>query len=989
MLEPVYEGEAMAFVQSIRLRVAARAVCVFVTTLALAAIASPVRAQVQLGGIDGTVTDESGSVLPGVSVTITSPALQVQSLVSVTDSEGRYRFADLRVGSYRVQSELSGFSTFVRESVQIDSGFVARVDIRMKVGSLEETITVSGASPVVDVTTTRGGQVLDTAATQKLIPVGANTHDLIRLVPGLAPMTSSAANIGKMGLQGLATASSAYGGDTSEVWVDEFRLTFPLTVTNLGDTAQMDVRTFGSTANVIQPGGVVNYVLPTGGNQFHGRAALDYINGNLQGNNIDDVLRAQKFKNPDSLNSYRDFHGSIGGFIVKNTLWFQASARERGNNRAIGGSMANAGPDGIFGTGDEPPIGAPAEQNGQTLKLSYQISSKYSLSGMYWRDWSLDQVSVRGFFGTNNPLTTPLESTNKFGLDSPLWYVGFRGTPTNNLTFEGQAGEYVNDATYQPPNINTTTTPTYNRNTGQYTGQQISDGIQLVPDRRGKQSAPQFRGSLTYVPKNGDHTFQLGARLLLPKYETTLKSACCGDYYRIFDTVGGAPNTPVQLVTITGLPLFTTARFNNFGAYAQDQWRIGRRLTANVGVRWDRLDTWLPAQTTATGISYPRIDTGTWSDKIAPRVGVAWDVLGDAKTVVKTFYGKFFVEPAYSNSYYNQGYNPNTALVSTYTWHDVNGDKQYQPGEVDLRTTGGTDFVSQTGGLNSVVNKNLNLISWQEVSTSVEHELIENMAVRVLYVHKQEDNLFSATSPAVVGRPYSAYDIPLQRKDPGPDGVLGTGDDGGFLTIYDYQPAYRGAAFNQVSIVNQTKPVKFNTVEFSVTKRLANNWTLGSSYSRTKINDPGPVVTNPNAAINSGGTYVRNALRLNGGYELPFGISSGAVLIVNTGVQGQRTYLFRAADPLGGPSLVQLSGGVNVNLEPLNSRNGPTQTRLDLRASKLFRLKSHEAQVNLDVLNATNANFAQALTFASGPTFGQITAIPTPISIQFGVQFRF
>ena len=969
-----------------------RAACVLITSCTLVAIASPVRAQVTLGGIDGIVTDESGAILPGVTVTITSPVLQVPQLVSVTDAEGRYRFADLRVGSYRVQSELSGFSTFVRENVQIDSGFVARVDIGMKVGSLEETITVTGASPVVDVTTTRGGLVLDTASTQKLIPVGAGTQDLIRLVPGLLPMTGQQANIGKMGLTGLAGAASAYGGDGSEIWVDEFRLTFPLTVTNLGDSAQMDVKTYGSTANVSLPGGVVNYVFPSGGNQFHGRASLDYINGNLQGNNIDAALRAQNFSNPDSLISYRDFHASLGGFLVKDKLWFYGSGREKGNKRVIGGSMANAGPDGIFGTGDEPPIAPTAEQNGQTIKLSYQISPKYSLSGMYWRDWSLDQVSLRGFFNnSNNPRTTPLESSNKFGLNSPLWYIGFRGTPRKTLTFEGQAGEYVDDATYQPPNINTTATPTYNRNTGLYTGQQISDGIALIPNREGKQSVPQFRGSLTYIPANGHHAFQLGGRLILPKYETTVRSGCCGDYYRIFDTVNGVPNTPVELVTISGLPLFTTARFNDVGAYAQDQWTLGRRLTANLGVRWDRFDTWIPAQTTATGISYPRINTGTWNNKISPRLGVAWDVVGDAKTVVKAYYGKFYVEPAYSNSYYNQAYNPNTALVSTYLWHALPsgpGNTNYQPGEVNFSTSG-PDFVSQTGGLNSVVNQNLQLTYWHEVSTSIEHELVRNMAVRVLYVHKSEGDNFSPTVPVNAGRPYSAYNIPLQRKDPGPDGVLGTADDGGFVTIYDYAPAYRGAAFNTVSILNQTTAVKYNTVEFSATKRLADNWSLGSSYSWTRVNDPGPVVTNPDAAINVGGTYVRNAFRVNGGYQLPYGIDTGAVLTINTGTQGQRTYLFRAADPLGGPSLQQLSGGVNVNLEPLNSRNTPTQSRLDLRMSKVFRFNGREAQVNLDVLNATNSNFAQAIVWASGPTFGQITAIPTPISLQFGAQFSF
>jgi hypothetical protein len=475
--------------------------------------------------------------------------------------------------------------------------------------------------------------------------------------------------------------------------------------------------------------------------------------------------------------------------------------------------------------------------------------------------------------------------------------------------------------------------------------------------------------------------------LLLPRYLTQVENGCCGDYYRVFDTVNGAPDTPVQLVTISGLPLNSTVRFNYLGVYGQDQWTIGRRFTANLGVRWDRFETWIPAQTGSTGVSYSRVDTGLWK-KVVPRLGVAWDLLGDAKTVVKGFYGKFIVELPYNNNAFNQPYNPNAALVNTYVWHDLNGDKDYQTAEVDLNTSG-PDFVSQTGGINSVVNKGFQPTYWHEVTGSIEHELIKNMAVRFLYVFKLQGNSYTATG-VNVGRPYSAYNIPLTRKDPGGDGVLGTADDGGFVTIYDYDPAYRGASFETMSILNQPETAKYQTFEFSATKRLADNWSLGASYARTRIKDPGVVATNPNAANNVAGTYYRNALRLNGGYQLPYGVNTGAVLTVNTGAQGQRTYLFRAADPLGGPPLRQLSGGVTVSLEPLNSRNTPTQTRLDLRASKALRLGGQrEAQLNVDVLNATNANYAQAITRASGPTYGQITAIPTPLTLQLGLQFSF
>jgi hypothetical protein len=962
----------------------------------MAATSVPARGQsATLGAIEGVVTDESGAVLPGVNLTLTSPALQVPQMLLVSDTEGRYRFADLRVGVYRVQGELTGFTTFAREAVRIDAGFVARIDIRLKLGGLEETITVSGASPVVDLSSTSGGVVVATADVQSLIPTGGNTQDIIRLVPGLAPLAGQSSNIGKMGISSLALPASAYGGGGAEMWVDEFRLTFPLTVSNVSDSGQMDVRTFGTAANVNQPGGVVNYVFESGGNQFHGRVVSDYINGSWQRDNVDDALRAQGFNVGETLTSYYDSHASLGGFLVKDKLWFYATGRKKGNKRFTGGSQLNPGPDGRYQTGDEPPIEPTADLNSQTVKLSYQLTPKYQMTALYWRDWNKDYISLdRGFFGNANPRTVPYESSVQFGLNNIFWYGAFRGTPTNRVTFEGQGGFFSDQATYVRQPDAPPTAPTYNLNTQLYTGAQISEGIALVPTRDGTQRGYQFRGSATYIPRfwGADHTFQLGSRLLLPEYRTTLESGCCGDYYRVFDTVSGVRDTPVFVYTVAGLPLKTLIEDNYFSLYLTDHWSAGRRLTLNLGVRYDRYDTWIPEQTRPAGtftpaITYPQIGTGTWN-KVVPRVGLAFDVAGTGKTVLKAFYGKFFQEPPFNNGNYQIPYNPNTATVTQYRWHDLNGNKQYEPGESNLDPSG-LDFVSERGGINSIVNQNLQLPRWHEITTTIEHELLPNMAVRALYSYKINSDSYGTAN---VARPYSAYNIPLSRKDPGPDGVLNTADDGGLVTIYDYDPAFRGRQFETVSVINNTRDETYHSLEFSATKRLSDDWSLGASYTRTRVNPAGATVnflTNPNDAFNSTGAYWRQALRLNGGYQLPWGISTGAVFTWNTGALSQRTYIFRAADPLGGPPLRQL-GSVTLNLEPLNSRRTPDWQRLDLRGSKTFQLHGLlKLQLNLDVLNVTNDNVAQAITWASGPTFGQTTAIPTPMTLQVGAQVRF
>jgi len=162
-----------------------------------------------LGAIEGTITDETTGTLPGATLTLTSPALQVPQVVVVSDAQGRYRFSDLRVGVYRVQVELQGFQGLIRENVELSVGFVARIDVTLKVGSLEETVTVSGASPVVDVTTTRGGQTINTIVVNQAIPLVGHESDVVRLTPGLSGgVGSRSGNPTQVGLQGNMSLSA-------------------------------------------------------------------------------------------------------------------------------------------------------------------------------------------------------------------------------------------------------------------------------------------------------------------------------------------------------------------------------------------------------------------------------------------------------------------------------------------------------------------------------------------------------------------------------------------------------------------------------------------------------------------------------------------------------------------------------------------------------------------------------------------------------------
>ena len=163
---------------------AVRAIALVLMTLLAAA--APVTAQnISSASIDGVVTDDTGGALPGVVVTIASPALQVPQLVQTTDAAGRYKFIDLPRGTYQLRFEIQGFDPLVRQGLEVNAGFAARVNVSMKVGSLQETVTVSGASPVVDLTTTRGGQNVSTDLISIALPGLKQMADVIVMTPGL------------------------------------------------------------------------------------------------------------------------------------------------------------------------------------------------------------------------------------------------------------------------------------------------------------------------------------------------------------------------------------------------------------------------------------------------------------------------------------------------------------------------------------------------------------------------------------------------------------------------------------------------------------------------------------------------------------------------------------------------------------------------------------------------------------------------------------
>jgi hypothetical protein len=444
---------------------------------------------------------------------------------------------------------------------------------------------------------------------------------------------------------------------------------------------------------------------------------------------------------------------------------------------------------------------------------------------------------------------------------------------------------------------------------------------------------------------------------------------------------------PVEIATFN-FPVFPTNRTNAISAYINDRWTLGRRLTFNLGVRYDYDHSFLPEQTKEQGQfgnagSYPRFEGNTWKD-VAPRLAFAYDLTGDGRTVAKATYG------VYNNGMSDtqaQTFNQNAVSQTVYRWHDLNGNSDYDPGEVDLNVNG-ADFISTTAAANNIFNAGLQRPQQHEVTAVFDRELKANMAARAAFVYKRN---VSSVSTVNILRPFSAYNIPLTRRDPGPDGRLNTPDDGGSVTIYDYSAAYRGAAFVGNEQLNRPsdRSDSFRTMELTLNRRNTGRWGVSTSFTATKnhrflVGIP----QSPNDEYFPLDETWDWGYKVNGSYRTKYDIVASGVFDIQPGVKGQRTYIFRSADPDGGTPLRQLST-VTLRLEPYGSRIGPYRPASNLRLSKFLKLPKGTMQVTLDALNAFNTNALWGMDFASGPTFGYGTAFTSPRALQFGAAWEF
>jgi hypothetical protein len=931
------------------------------------------------GTIQGRVTDAQGAVLPGVTVTATSPAL-IQPQTTVTSETGNYRFPAVPPGQFELSFELAGFNTLKRSGIAITLGFTANVNVELALATLQETVTVSGQSPVIDTSATRIQQNFKMDQLQS-IPNGRDMWALLAVTPSVQ---MSRIDVGG-NRAGTQTGYTAYGmSGQVRVLIEGINTTegtggagFYFDYASLEEAF---LGTSGQSAEMPNPGVQSQFIARSGSNQFQGEYHLDWYNNSLQGSNIPDEYSAPTAFNgtngsnairqhSNEIDRYYDHDINIGGPLRKDKAWIFGTYREQFN--AVAQPLFQF--DSTFNTKLWNPV----------VKGTYQLNQKNKLIGYF--QWGQKEQPNRLPFSTY----TYASPEQTFMQDSGSWvYKGeWNSTVSDKFYLEARYGDF---GYYFPLIANSTANFSW-RDTGRTVVEGANQIWQLDRDRK------QYNLAGTYFldTGRGSHTFKMGAELLKERSWEGYLQQYGGNIDHQYSN-GASSNVVFDFPTATDAgklsahdALTAKAALDHMGAFLNDTWSLGR-ATINAGVRWDRYRGWTPEQEQLPGSLAawaPRFPTlanlvtaKTFAEKTyftwnvaAPRIGLTFDLTGDGKTVLKGNYGLYWHNPGAGVG--GTG-NSNTASKSaTYQWNDINGDRRWQPGEEGTQT--GINLEGTTG-----VDPNIKAPYTHEAAAWVERQLTDTMGVRAGFVYKTEDDLFATMQP---DRPASLFTVPYNFVDIGVDGRSGTADDRN-LTFFGIPNAGIPSARQVVMTVDQYS--RYKTFETSLNKRYGNRWSGSVGFGYTMMTDfpNGGPKRNPNVPGVDDRTLWN--FKASGSYDAAYGIRISPVLRHQSGSNFARTITVTA------PASCACTGTSNTGNthypEPMNSNREDNIWVFDVRLERTLNFGSRvRLRAMFDAFNLANSHASETISRATGLSYLKPSAILAPRTARVGFRFIF
>ena len=967
--------------------------------------------------ITGVVRDTSGGVLPGVTVEASSPALIEGSKSAVTDANGVYRVVDLRPGPYVVTFALQGFNTLKREGIQLPAEFTATVNAELSVGTLQETVTVSGEAPIVDIRSS-GTQIQVERDTLEALPGTGRLALLNTLLPGANLTNSTERSAG--GNDRTQTRFSLHGAPEAQPYVDGINQQIPGITIGVFVFSQLNIQevtaTSGGDAEADFGGTMLKMVPRDGGNQFSGLSQFSYSGPALEASNITDDLIARHLdpKRVGSLKKYRESGIALGGPIKQSKVWFYVSAREGVNQLFVDGVQWNRlqQPQSYL---YEPDPSRRVFTNDYTRDLTGRLT---------WQVSPKDKIVLASSHQPNcnclfNILTTGTRLTPEAAGEhhyNPNYTASLSWTRpvTSRMLIEGGEGTQANnqdDTRIQGLN---------NPNVYRITDQALNLTYGNVATRTLPRRQHQGRFALSYV--TGSHQFKTGVTFRHTTIGNIDKLGHDPDMHGTavdYRFSNGVPN----LVTLLDAPWNFQETTKDLALFAQDQWTIDR-LTLSMGARYSHATGETPLQVLGAGKFVPErrfepLKNIPNYQNISPRLGVAYDVFGNGKTALKASLGHYpdIIRTASGNP------ASNLTRTTTRTWNDAN--RNYVP-DCELRNPvangecgpwSNLSFGQLVGSryADGVLSGwNRQYANWQG-SVSLQHELRPGFGVSVGYfrtwyvgdaggsgIPNAETTLTVTDNLRVVPADFDQYCItaPTDNRLPNSGSQL--------CGLYDVKPSLFGQSDNVIKSAEEfgrRKTRVYNGVDLTTNARFGRGGQLSGGVSIGRMVTDNCVVVDSPQDARSG--FCRTARPWGAAtdvkflvvYPLPYDVQTSAIYQNSPGIPITANYVVTNAQIASslGRNLSDCAVGAatcNANrtiaLIPDNSMFEPRAQQLDLRFTRTFRLGgTRRIRPSLDVYNLFNAATVLSMNTTYGAAWKDVTQILNGRQLRVAAQFDF